>query len=307
MSRPRWRVQIGETDSLSMKHEADDRDAGGGRGAPAEGIEGTVRTAHEGWTLERVVVVAGFAVLVIAVVVLTNGDPSLLGPSVVVLVPGLVFTLLLLWKPGPRTFLAAGIANSLVAIIAIPFGLGGALANPLLGPFYVGVVLVFLSLLLSLPFGILGFLRGTGRFRRRTLVEGIFSLQGLYAIIVAAIAAGAMSAGFLAYQNLPVPSTNPGETYDFTPAKVSMLTANFRFEPSRFNVTVNVVTQITVLNEDDALHTFTYSVNATTYNHDLLPGSTTRFLVFFTTPGTIPYWCIPHRDSGMVGNITVVP
>jgi len=88
-------------------------------------------------------------------------------------------------------------------------------------------------------------------------------------------------------------------------SNVSIGASNSRFSPSAFNVTACVLTRITILNEDDTLHTFTYSNNGTTYSHDLAPGSVTRFFVLFLTPGTVPFWSIPDRSTSMVGNITV--
>ena len=59
------------------------------------------------------------------------------------------------------------------------------------------------------------------------------------------------------------------------------------------------------MNKDSTLHTFTYDLGGQTYSHDLLPGTTTKFLVFFDAAGSVPFWCIPHRAMGMTGTITV--
>ena len=264
-------------------------------------------SARGDWTLDRVLVIAGFIAMVLAVVILVTGDSSLVGPLLILLLPGIVSTGLLLWRSRPWIYLAAGFANSLVAITATPFGLFGALANPLVGPVYDSVVLATLSLFLALPAGVMGFLRGRAGFRQRSLAEGIRSLQGFVAVALVALSIGAMAAGSLAYQNLPTPVPSPAPAYDIPlSANVTVLTAGSRFSPSALNITACVVTKITVLNEDDMLHTFTYTNNGTTYSHDLLPGSTTRFFVLFATPGSAPFWSVPDRDSGMNGTITVV-
>jgi len=70
-------------------------------------------------------------------------------------------------------------------------------------------------------------------------------------------------------------------------------------------VPVRTVVAIVVTNKDPAFHTFTYQLTGQTYNHELLPGTTTKFLVFFDTAVSIPYWCIPHQAMGMTGTITV--
>ncbi len=279
-----------------------------GREPGVSGERGEERAAGASgdWTLERVLIIAGFVAIVLAVVILAIGDSSLVGPLLVLLLPGIVSTGLLLWRTRPWIYLAAGIANSLLAITAIPFGLFGALANPL-GPLYDSVVLATLSLLLALPAGVAGFLGGRIVFRRRSLARGIRSLHGFAAVALVAMSVGAMAAGSLAYQSLSTALPNPAPRYDITPsANVSVLATDSRFSPSAFNVTACVVTKITVLNEDAAPHTFTYTNNGTTYSHDLSPSSTTRFFVLFASPGTVPFWSIPDRDAGMVGNITVV-
>ena len=280
-----------------------------GREPSVSGERGRERgaSARGDWTLDRVLIIAGFVAVVLAVVILATGDSSLVGPLLILLLPGIVVTGLLLWRARPWIYLAAGIGNSLLAIIVIPFGLFRALANPLVGPVYNSVVLVTLSLFLALPAGVMGFLRGRTGFRQRSLAEGIRSLQGFVAVALVALSIGAMAAGTLAYQNLSAPLPSPAPGYDVTPSgNISVLTTDSRFSPSSFNVTAAALTKITVLNEDSTLHTFTYLNNGTTYSHDLLPGSTTRFFVLFLAPGTVPFWSIPDRDSGMVGNITVV-
>jgi plastocyanin len=244
--------------------------------------------------------------MALAVAVLGAADPTVLGVFILVLSPGIIATGLLVWKDRPGFYLLAGVANSLLALTAIPFGLLGALGNPLLGAVYIAVVLSVLSLLLALPAGVFGFLRGRSGIREKPLRQGIFTLQGLGAVALVSVSIGAIAAGYLAYQNFTAPPATPPTGYDFTRfTNVSMSASNSRFSPSAFNVTVFTLTRITVLNEDDTLHTFTYVNNGTSFSHDLTPGSATRFFVLFTGPGTVPFWSIPDQGSGMVGNITV--
>ena len=279
----------------------------GGDATSGNGLSGGIRpTGWRAWNLEQVLVLGGFVSMLVAVLILVTADPTLVVVLVVLLAPGILFTALLLWRARPWTYLIAGVANCLLGIVALPIGLLGALGNPLVGPVYSSVVLATLSILLALPAGIIGYLRGRKVLRQRTLTEGIYGLQGLAAIAIVAVSIGAIAAGALAYQNLlaPVPMTGP--FYDIpASANVSILVENSRFTPSAFNVTVFNTTRITLLNEDDAPHTFTYVNNGTTYSHDLPGGSTTRFFVFFLAPGTVPFWSIPDRSGGMVGNITV--
>ena len=236
-----------------------------------------------GWPLNRVLVIAGFVATVLAGVILGSGDPSLVGPILILLLPGIVFTGLLLWRPRPVFYLLAGLANSVLAITTIPFGLFGALANPLLGPVYSAVVLTTLSLVLALPAGLLGFRRGRAGLREPNLAEGIRSLQGFAVIAIVSLSVGAIAAGSLAYQNVTARAPSVGPVYDIpVAANVSMLASNSRFSPTAINVTASVVTKITILNEDDSPHTFTYTNNGTRYSHDLMGSRTTQFFVLFS-------------------------
>src|SRR2546426_12469407 len=130
-----------------------------------------------GWPLNRVLVIAGFVATVLASVILGSGEPALIGPILILLLPGIVFTGLLLWRPRPGFYLLAGISNSVLAITTIPFGLFGALANTLLGPAYSSVVLTTLSLVLALPAGVIAFRRGRAGLREPHIAEGIRSLH----------------------------------------------------------------------------------------------------------------------------------
>jgi len=252
-------------------------------------------------------VIAGFVATVLAGVILGSGDASLVGPILILLLPGIVFTGLLLWRPRPAFYLLAGIANSVLAITTIPFGLFGALANPLLGPVYSAVVLTTLSLVLALPAGLLGFRRGRAGLREPNLAEGIRSLQGFAVIAIVSLSVGAIAAGSLAYQNVTARAPSVGPVYDIpVAANVSMLASNSRFSPTAINLTASVVTKITILNEDDAPHTFTYTNNGTRYSHDLMGSRTTQFFVLFSRPGIVPFSSVLAADVGMNGTMTIV-
>src|SRR3989442_11163174 len=73
-----------------------------------------------GWPLNRVLVIAGFVATVLAGGILGSGDPSLVGPILILLPPGNVFTGPLLLKPRPAFYLLAGPPDSLPPITTIP-------------------------------------------------------------------------------------------------------------------------------------------------------------------------------------------
>src|SRR2546423_11239786 len=115
-----------------------------GAGESDEAAQETGAGRWAAWPLDRVLVIAGFVATVLAGVILGSGDPSLVGPILILLLPGIGFTGLLLLRPRPAFYLFAGIADSGLAITTIPFGLFWAPAEPLLRPRFSAVVLTTL-------------------------------------------------------------------------------------------------------------------------------------------------------------------
>jgi hypothetical protein len=281
-----------------------------GDGTGGNGISGANQpTGWRAWSLERVLVLAGFVAVVIADIILGRTIPSLVGILLLLLLPGFISTGLLLWRPRSVYYLIAGLANSVLALGAIPFGLLASLANPLLGPVYVAAILISLAAVLALPAGVLGYLRSVAGRAEQPLAQGIRSPHGLAALIVVGLCLGAIAAGSLAYQSASLPPpTTPSAGSDLSRStNVSILASGSRFSPGIFNVTAFVVTRIIIFNEDSALHTFTYVSDGITYSHDLPgPGTTTQFFVLFYGPGLIPYRSTALADAQMNGTIRVL-
>src|SRR5438876_12127745 len=84
----------------------------GGQGVGDAGrTKGRIRSGAWGtWTLDRVLVIAGFAAAVLAVVVLGTVDSASVGPFLIILLPGMVYTGLILWKPARGLCLIAALA-----------------------------------------------------------------------------------------------------------------------------------------------------------------------------------------------------
>src|SRR5207245_9565375 len=101
-----------------------------GSGDSDQAVEANGASRWADWTLNRVLVVAGFVSAFLALVILGTTDPSLVGPSLLLLLPGIVSTGLLLWRPRPGFHAVAGVATSLLAIITSPCGLIFALVDP---------------------------------------------------------------------------------------------------------------------------------------------------------------------------------
>src|SRR5439155_24265427 len=87
-----------------------------GAGESDEAAEETGAGRWPGWPLDRGLVIAGFVATVLAGVILGSGDPSLVGRILILLLPGIVFTALPLWRPRHTFYLLAGLANSVLAI-----------------------------------------------------------------------------------------------------------------------------------------------------------------------------------------------
>lgn len=260
------------------------------------------------WTFDRLLLVIGFVAVVPANALLAGGGLSSVGALLVLVLPAFVFVWLALWKGRPWPHLAAGITIALFPILSLAFG-ALAFLTPQDGPTFAGMVLGLLALLFALPAGVQGFRKSRRGLRQPTARERLATRRGLVAIAIVAMCVGAIVTSGLAYAKAL--STTPGGAgYDFEPgASVQIAARNFAFAPRNFNVTSDTITEIIVVNEDPTYHTFTYvdPVNGERRSHDLLSGSTTRFLVFFPQPDPDPvrFWCIPHEYAGMVGTFTV--
>jgi len=263
------------------------------------------RKARGPWTFNRLLLTMAFFDLVLALLVSGGFSPAAFLVYGAFLIPGLVFIALLTWRPNPWIYLATGIAVSYLFILFLPFIIGG-LANPASPYEFSGDVLGLVAVFWALPAGVLGFLQGRRGTAQLDARSGWRTRQGLYALGVASVAVGAILASAIAYNHAA--GTQTGGGFDFQPSVTVNVTAqNFAFNPATFAVSVQTITAIAVTNRDGVLHTFTYELNGQTYSHDLLPGTTTKFLVFFDVPGSVPFWCIPHRSMGMTGTITVSP
>src|SRR5207245_1531973 len=261
------------------------------------------RKARGSWTFNRLLLTMAFFDLVLALLVSGGFSPAAFLLYGAFLIPALVFIALLTWRPNPWFYLATGIAVSYLFLVFLPFIIGG-LANPTSPYEFSGDVLGLVAVFWALPAGVLGFLQGRRGTAQLDARSGWRTRQGLYAVGVAFVAIGAILTSAIAYNHAA--GTQTGGGFDFQPsATVNVTAQDFVFNPATFAVSVQTITAVAVTNRDGVLHTFTYELNGQTYSHDLLPGTTAKFLVFFDVAGSIPFWCIPHRSMGMTGTITV--
>jgi plastocyanin len=262
-----------------------------------------IQNARQPWTFNRLILTIALFQLILGLLVaggLALGIFLFVGPF---LIPGILLTALLNWRPKKWFYLAAGISISYLFFLFLPFILSG-LSNPA-SPFeFAGYTIGLVSLFWALPAGVNGFWRATKGQPMPDARSGWRTRQGIYSLAVVFIAVGAIVTSALAYAHASNPGTGGGFDFEVT-TTVAVTTQNFLFSPSTFTVAGSTFAAIVVTNKDNAFHTFTYEVGGKAYSHDLLPGSTTRFLVFFDAPGSIAFWCIPHRAMGMTGTITV--
>jgi plastocyanin len=82
---------------------------------------------------------------------------------------------------------------------------------------------------------------------------------------------------------------------------------NYKFEPA--SLTINEGDKITWVNESDMQHTATSGIDCKKNNlwdsGNINPGQ--KFSHVFTKAGNFPYYCIPHCNIGMKGDVTVGP
>ena len=254
------------------------------------------------WTFHRLIITLAFGALVFAFLVFGGFSLVFFAFLGLFLIPPAILLAILFWKPKPWLYLAAGIGISYLPILSIEFVIQD-LANPSNPYGYAGTAMALLSVAWALPAGVLAVVQGRKGVPHLAVREGLRSWQGIYSIGVALLAVGAGLTSVAAYNYA---ASHQGGAFDFEPqASVAVNTENYMFSPSAFAVDVLTLTEVVAVNKDSVLHTFTYEVGGKRYSHDLLPQSTTRFLVFFESAGTIPYWCIPHQMDGMTGQMTV--
>lgn len=294
------------------------RSPGGKGGHSTEGTEKTAAPAGRGvgdrprgglleWPYPKFLLLAAFIAQVLSILVFSNASLILLGFILPIFLPALILCPLALSKGRPWMFLGAGVTLAVLPVLVVAFG-PDTLVRPALGPPFVASMLLMLSLTLGLPAGVAGFRGAKSSVASLTARQGLRTRAGLLAVAVGGLFVGAILAGEAAY--LGATSTTPSNNADLAAeVNVTITAENFAFVPTNVTLPSGRLVEVTVVNRDNQLHTFTYTVDAGTssahtYSPDLLPSSTLKFTTFFRAPRTVHFWCVPHAP-GMSGDFTV--
>lgn len=196
--------------------------------------------------------------------------------------PALALGAALAWRAS-RVTLAATALALLPAPLVFAAGQSRVAANPLASHEFIAGTLMLLALALGLPAGLAGSVRAAQRLRPTPA----------YALMACALALGASLTSGLAATH--VREGHLGGAFDFTPdATLHVLVWDFAFHEDALPVRLGALTEVVVANHDTVLHTFSYENAGRTWSHDLVPESTTRFLVRFDAPGEYAVWCDQH-------------
>lgn len=277
--------------------------------APAQPEAAATAAPTGAWDFHRWLTVIGLGLAML--VPLAFFGPSVYGFIGPMLAPTVIALGLILWKARPWTYLTVAILGALFPLfVLVMLGLlEGQLFNPVEKLGFGATLSIAGSLLILEAGAIPGYVAARAGRPGIAWKTGLARPQGIFAVAVVALLVGAIGTSFVAADQAAGFASGG---YDFVPdASTGVTMKDFAFNPQDVAIDAGVMTEIVAENQDNDLHTFTYVKDGVEYNHDVLGGSTAKFLVLFDEPGTYDYWCAPHSGgadddgSGMVGTITV--
>lgn len=257
-----------------------------------------VRQADVSWNVNRVLVMAGGACTVLAMLAFSGWDPVKTAatlPQFAPAFPGLLLTVVLAFYARPWVYLTAGLLSALMPVMVVfVFGAAGMLLAPLGGGEYQAVLLLFLGLVLSLTGGVSGFVQGR-RHAHTPLAEATGSAKALVMAALVVLSLGMLVTSGLAGSQAKEVAAG---SYDVAPdVTVDLRTQDFQFSPREVTVPSGKLVELRITNADSAPHTFTYETGGRTYNHHLLADGEARILMRFDAPQTVRFWCAPHSEG----------
>lgn len=153
-------------------------------------------------------------------------------------------------------------------------------------------------------------LSGAATRQTATSAAGIYSFAtlaaGAYSVTITPPAGFALASGENATKNATL-AANGTATIDFQLQSTGGTVQTITLSATRFNpsaVTIARGTTVRWTNNTGILHTVTPDGHSE-WESKTLSGNTTVFEHRFDNAGTFPYYCEPHRDSGMTGTIVV--
>lgn len=232
-------------------------------------------------------------------------------PMLAPALPGVVFSIVLIFFVRPWVYLTAGLLNAVLPLmVLLLFGEITSLGNVVGGTSYQGLLLLVTALAFSLVGGIGGFVRER-KGRQTQLREALRTREGIGIALAVAVVLGMFTASGLAISGAKTLAA--GGSYDVVPDEtLQLVMKDHAFNPKELRVAAGNLVEIQIDNQDSATHTFTYEANGKTFNQQVMGMSQSRVLVRFDAPQTVAIWCIPHSGGAedtdpesMIGRIIV--
>lgn len=253
-----------------------------------------------GWPYSKALMAGALVTHMLSIVLLSGLSLANMIFALPIAAPALILSALAITKGKPGYYLGAAITLLLLPLLFLAYS-PQYLAVPQFGPLFAGAVLALLSIVLGLPSGLWVWRHRAGDPPPLSLRDGLRTRGGVVTVLVAGLCLGAATAGQAAWLNAP---SSVGADFEPT-VQVTITEENYLFVPDEVSFPAGELVEITLDNKDPDYHTFTYTVAGKTYNHDLLPSTTSKILVLIADPGDYDFWCIPHTDFGMHGTFHV--
>ena len=260
------------------------------------------------WNVNRVLVLAGAVVSLVAVAVfIATGAPV---EQAVPLLPGIVAGLVLAAYAPAWMYLVAGIGVAAFPLLVIlVFGAYEAILHPVSGVEGMAITLLALGAVLALVGGVAGFVQA----RRQTAPPArdlLRAPQGLAGLALVAFTAGLLLSATWATADSRLVATSPASMV-VPDETIRLVTTGATFAPKEVEIPVGKLVALRIENDDAMVHTFTYHVDGQERT-SVIPANSEMDLYFkFDAPQTLHYWCAPHSGgasddgSGMVGTLVV--
>ena len=270
-----------------------------------------VESKNEPWNVNRLLVLAGAACILIAIAIFSGGSPAkMFSQDTIPLFPGVLVALVLLFWQRPWLYLLAGVLVALFPLVILfVFGAFEAILHPSSGLEGGSLTVLLLAAILALTGGIAGFVQGR---RAAQPPVSMAAPQAPFAIAVSGIVLGMVLVAGLAGSDVRALSTAPAS--NIVPDEtMRVVLTGYAFAPRDIQLEQGKLYALELENGDASAHTFTYHAADGTERNTVIPAhSTVTIHMRFTQPQTIHFWCAPHSmgagdtsEDSMVGTMVV--